>query len=167
MLHLGHIWLWNFISWFLLIQGRAFSPPCFSSEIPFPPKYVKIVNWSYHIIINLNPTLRTVPVANPSEWTRTWSSYIAHSTKPARIVPGGFPSIQSLPIWRSLLDLFDELHKAGERVKLLDCQGEKGWAQNNSKNKQKSIHVYFCQWRLFPSRILKMPSKSRFDANEY
>ena len=34
-------------------------------------------------------TLRTVPVANSSERTRTWSSCVAHSTKAARIVPGG------------------------------------------------------------------------------
>ena len=62
-------------------------------------------------------TLRAVPVANSSEWTRTLSSCVAHSTKASYIVPGGFPSIQSLPVWRSLLDLFDELHTAGERVK--------------------------------------------------
>ena len=33
------------------------------------------------------------------------------------IVPGGFPSIQSLPVWRNSLDIFDELHNAGERVR--------------------------------------------------
>ena len=51
---------------------------------------------------------------------------VAHSTKAASIVPGGFPSTQSLPAFRNSLDIFDELHTAGERVKQLDCQGEMG-----------------------------------------
>ena len=34
----------------------------------------------------------------------------------ARIVRGGIPTIQSLPVWRNSLDIFDELHTAGERV---------------------------------------------------
>ena len=34
-------------------------------------------------------TLRTLPVANSSEWTRTLSSCVAHSTKAALIVPEG------------------------------------------------------------------------------
>ena len=62
-------------------------------------------------------TLRTIPVANSSEWTRTWLSCVAHSTKAALIVPGGLHSTQSLPVWRNSLDRFDELHTAGERVK--------------------------------------------------
>ena len=76
-------------------------------------------------------TLRTVPVANSSEWTRTWSSCVAHSTKAARNVPGGFPSIHSLPGWRNSLDIFDEFHSAE-----LDCQGERGRARNNSQKKK-------------------------------
>ena len=78
-----------------------------------------------HPFLSETITLRTVPVANSSEWTRTWSSCVAHSTKAAlivrggipSIVPGGIPSIQSLPIWGNSLDIFDELHTAGERVK--------------------------------------------------
>ena len=62
-------------------------------------------------------TLRAVPVANSSEWTRTWSSCVAHSSKVAFIVPGGLPSIQSLPVWMNSSDIFDGLHTAGERVK--------------------------------------------------
>ena len=50
-------------------------------------------------------TLRTVPVANSSEWTRTSLSCVAHSIKAALIVPGGFPSIKSLPVWRNSLDI--------------------------------------------------------------
>ena len=31
-----------------------------------------------------------LPWQNSSEWTRTWSSCVAHITQAARIVPGGF-----------------------------------------------------------------------------
>ena len=58
-------------------------------------------------------------------------------TKAAQIVPGGFPSTQSLPVWKKLLDIFDGLHTAGERVKWLDCQGEKGRAQTSQTKKGK------------------------------
>ena len=34
------------------------------------------------------------------------------------------------------LGIFDEHHTAGELVKYLDCQGEQGRAQNNSKTKK-------------------------------
>ena len=40
-----------------------------------------------------------------AEWTRSLSSCVAHSTKAALFVPGGFPSIQSLPVWRNSLDI--------------------------------------------------------------
>ena len=39
--------------------------------------------------------------------------------RPHHFVPRGFPSIKSLPVWRESLDIFDELHTAGERVKQL------------------------------------------------
>ena len=72
----------------------------------------------HHSSVNQPYTLRAVPVENSSEWTRTWSSCVAHSTKAALIVPGGgIPSTQSLPVSRNSLDIFDELHMAGERVK--------------------------------------------------
>jgi len=31
--------------------------------------------------------------------------------------PGRVPSIQSLPVWRNSLDIFDGLHTVGEQVK--------------------------------------------------
>ena len=65
------------------------------------------------------------------------------------MVPGGFPSTQLLPVWRNPLDLFDELHTAGERVKQLDCQGEKGRARNNGQTKKNNtysdiVHMRVC-----------------------
>ena len=46
------------------------------------------------------------------------------------------PTIQSLPVRKNSMDILDEIHTAGERVKELDCQGEKGWARNNSQTKK-------------------------------
>ena len=57
-----------------------------------------------HPLLCETTTLRAVPAANSSEWTPTWSSCVGHSTKAARIAPGGFPSIQSRPVWSNSLE---------------------------------------------------------------
>ena len=36
------------------------------------------------------------------------------------------------------MDIFDEIHTAGEQVKYLDCRGEKGRARNNKQTEKKN-----------------------------
>jgi len=85
----------------------------------------------------------SLPIA---EWTQTSSSCVAHGTKAAFVVPGGFRSIQSLPVRRNSLDIFYQLLTAGERVKQLDCQGEKGrsWTNSQIENKINKFQYPVC-----------------------
>ena len=50
----------------------------------------------------------------------------------------GFPQYSLCPYGGIHWDIFHELHTAGERVKYLDWQGEKGRARNNSQTKQQN-----------------------------
>ena len=100
-----------------------------------------------HPLLCETATLRTVPVANSSEWTQTWSSCVAHSTKAALIVPGGIPSIQSLPVWGIHWISLMKSTRQGNGSSSWTVRGERGGpgtTVKRKKNKKNSKQICLC-----------------------
>ena len=97
-----------------------------ASPISFQTSHKDALLWCYHRIATQRLCLSGEPSSVRGLGFRVyrgglgcshpkWAEYCANNNNKGS--PGGFPSIQSLPVWKNSLDIIDEIDTAGERVK--------------------------------------------------